>query len=1001
MMNKKVLSLLLCFALALSVILPGVPTMAAEEESPADKGMAINKTAVDNGDGTYTIQLEAYATGAKVVTEINKDVPTDIVLVLDQSGSMAQNMGQSTSYSFEPYPYSSNRVTYGITNAELYRLRHNGNGDNGNLWYPLSNGGYASVSVTITPGEPSYTYTEITNYRNNSEWYTSLWDYNDSESLYAKIDGSYKLVTVTRSGGFWSGYTYSYAIDGVTTITSSGNSSTPNFQSIAGFEGLFARSVETIDTYAYTCTDSDGNTINIGESVGAETEFTGSTLYRSVSTTTNNTKLDALKTALNTFTAEVNEKASGEDGEFGTDDDIDHRIAVVGFASGNRWNSTNYNYGNTEVFIGSQQYRYGTQAESVYTTSFQNMSTEAGRNNVAASINALAADGGTLTNLGMEMANDILIANPVNNENRNRVVVVFTDGVPGWSGYDSDVAGSAITQGAEVKANGVTVYTVGVFSGADATSAGNANGDETQKANWFMQHLSSNTRYPQTPSYYLSAADATTLNNIFKQIAENIESGGSNSTLDSNAVIKDIIAPSFELPEGASAEDITVESYSCIEVTKLNDGTSTYEFASVPNNVADSTTVSIDGSQVNVTGFDFSANYCGTNIAADGSETKVGSKLVIKFDVVVRDGFLGGNEVFTNTNAAIYVDDQTEDPFIEFNRPDVDVAINEISVTAPDKNVYLLGDLTAAEIKSGASVSVGTVPLDLTAENYGLQDWQNKYVDIAVTYTDAAGNAVTDLNDLKEDTTYTVTATVSPKTEGTAVAQTGTDKGNIYVFKPTLTYKDTTVYYGDTAPTGYTGNEVSVLWKHGEEEAPATMGAAPALDKSYALVNGNDVVNGRINSKKDIPVKVTSVKIDGTDVTGYVTFAHEDCKTGEDLLDGNFLLHPQTVSLTITKTGGTAGEPYVFNVKKDGALYTQVTIFGNDSVTIKELPVGTYSIEEDESWSWRFNGTYDKASVELSSKNTSGIITCTNTSDNNQWLNAYAAAKNVFDKLSN
>lgn len=72
--------------------------------------------------------------------------------------------------------------------------------------------------------------------------------------------------------------------------------------------------------------------------------------------------------------------------------------------------------------------------------------------------------------------------------------------------------------------HGATVYTVGIFDGADATSAGNTGGTENQKANWFMQNLSSNNGVVQNPSYYLSAGDADSLTNIFKQIADQIES---------------------------------------------------------------------------------------------------------------------------------------------------------------------------------------------------------------------------------------------------------------------------------------------------------------------------------------------------------------------------------------------------------------------------------------------------------------------------------------------
>ena len=227
---------------------------------------------------------------------------------------------------------------------------------------------------------------------------------------------------------------------------------------------------------------------------------------------------------------------------------------MVGFASGDYYNYSNYNYGNTEVFVGSNQYTYGDAAKGQYANAFQDMNTAAGVSNISASIGALAANGGTLTNLGLEMANGIFEKNPIQpNEKRNRVVVVFTDGVPGWSGYESATANSAITQATTAKNTyGATVYTIGIFSGANATSAGSSSGTETEKANWFMQQVSSNNGTPHTPSYYLSAVDAASLNNIFQQISSQIETGGSSTTLSESTVIKDIISPQFTLPEGAT-----------------------------------------------------------------------------------------------------------------------------------------------------------------------------------------------------------------------------------------------------------------------------------------------------------------------------------------------------------------------------------------------------------------------------------------------------------------
>ena len=85
-MKRRAFSLLLSLTLLFSLALPA--TTAYAEDGSSNKGMEISKTATANQDGSYTITLEAYATGEKVISEITKDVPTDIILVLDQSGSI-------------------------------------------------------------------------------------------------------------------------------------------------------------------------------------------------------------------------------------------------------------------------------------------------------------------------------------------------------------------------------------------------------------------------------------------------------------------------------------------------------------------------------------------------------------------------------------------------------------------------------------------------------------------------------------------------------------------------------------------------------------------------------------------------------------------------------------------------------------------------------------------------------------------------------------------------
>lgn len=990
MKKTKILSLLLCLSLFCALIVPG--TRAYADNEP-DSGMKISKTATANADGSYTITLEAFATGSKVITEQKTDIPTDIVLVIDQSGSMNDPIGGYTYTAYRTGGYNSRNYH----NDEYYPLRHNGGSEN--LWHKLNNNEYIAVSV-----EQKMVYTAISGWSNRKY-------YDNQNSLYCLVSGEYKSVAVRRQGHLLPADEYWYTMDGQQILYTTGDSSIPNF-------GQYAPLYQSVKKYTYSYTLNGVTTVieeSLGDGSSPDTQF----YRRDYSSSAGGTRLNALKNAATTFANAVAAKAAGADGDISTPaDNVNHRIAVVGFASGQYYNGTNYNYGNTEVFVGSNQYKYGSAAQGQYGNAFQDMNTSTGVGNVSASIGALSAEGGTLTNLGLEMGNGIFGANPIaEGEKRNRVVIVFSDGVPGWKGYDSNTANSAITQAGTAKNTyGATVYSIGIFPGADATSAGNQNGNETEKANWFMQRVSSNTQYPQSPSYYLSAADAGTLNSIFQQISDQIETGGTTSTLTSDAVVKDIISPQFTLPAGTTAANITVETYACTGKNANDD----YTWSN--NNSTMGATASISGDQVNVTGFNFSENYVGTVTEGD-SVTYRGHKLVISFKVQPKAGFLGGNEVYTNTSAGIYENGSAENPLLTFDRPTVNVPIKDVTVTAKDKNVYLKGEVTADQLKDGSEISVGDVKLDLskaadTDKPYGLDPWQAEYVDITVAVKDKDGNVISDkLDNLTEDTTYTIKVTVTPKTTGStgsagtpATEKSGenTPAANINVFKPELTFKDSTAYYGETVPANndYSSNYVanSEKWKNGgkysTDDGVQMIGTKPTLDITYTPDEAK-LDNGKY-TKQDLPVKAT-VNIGTDDVTSYTTFLHETCtvdgcKWNNEITSGNpaFLIHIKTCTLRITKQGGADDESYVFDVYKDGVKYSEVTVWGNSTETLVELPIGTYTISENAGWSWRYSAN-NGGSAALTAQNPTGSITCVNTKNNNQWLNGFSeVVRNIF-----
>lgn len=914
MKKNRILSLLLATVTAAGLFTASMLPVAADENdsNPNSSGMVISKTAKAVTDG-FEITLEAYATGSKITTSVNKDVPTDIVLVIDQSGSMdycivcGKEIGWNSTHSKDTYT-----VTYDVNTRNTYYVKDGNN----------------YIQVSYCSGNHS-----------------AVWGSN----------------TQCSGGAGW----YKYAR----------NAQASDHTATARYTPM-------------TSATSDGVQF-----------YTKSTTNESCSP-----RLSALKTAVTTFVNSVNEKAKGADGQYGTDDDVNHRIAVVGFASGS---GSSDPYLNTELFIGSDQYNYykisystdrKTLASSKYSDAFQDMNNSSGYSNVISSINNFDASGATYVSLGIDMANNIFQANQIeDNEERNRVMIVFTDGSPAKkSSYSSDVADDAIENAKTTKNNyGATVYTVGVFEGADGSTPSNLTGLSNE--NKFLHLVSSN--YPNAQgmnntgnvndklngkTYYLDAGDEESLDNIFKQIADEIESGGSSTTLGSETVIKDIIAPQFELPANATASDIALETYACTGVNAAG------EYTWSKNEDSMGARATVNGDKVDVTGFDFSTNWCGTE-TTNGDTTYRGNKLVIKFTVQTKDGFLGGNDVYTNTSAGVYENADAETAVQEFPRPTVNVPIQDVTVTAEDKNVYLLGNLTAEQIKSGATVKCGDVELNLVADNYGLESWQTEYVNIGdLKIVDADGNEVniSDYQNLKDDTTYRLELTISPKTDGSSTTEgtvatarkNAADNGigKINVFKPELTFKDSVVYNGNNEPTQDDYNsknykESSTVWKHNDtlstDNTINMIGTVPTLTFAYTP-DSSQIKDGKINANSDkIGVEV-KVSVNGTEIDdAYVLKFNHECGVSEisscpELTDSyKFWLHILSTELTITKTVDKKidGQSFLFTVTLGDGTTFKVVIDADEftentaTITIKDLKVGqSCTVTEDTSWSWRY-----------------------------------------------
>lgn len=603
-------------------------------------------------------------------------------------------------------------------------------------------------------------------------------------------------------------------------------------------------------------------------------------------------RMEALHTAANSFVSKVAEQSP------------DSRIAVVSF--------------------GQNAYLHtGNSNSAALLTAGSNLQT------IKNAINGISADElATEHGRGMELAKNIFEAS--DSTGRNRVVVLITDGEP--APYDTDNWSSRVVK--QTMDNAYTmkheydakVYCISVMPNTDASNP-------TSDMDKYMSYVSSN--YPDarytgrnldnwntngdsyysgtssdiinqiTPgskidtskgSFYLTAGNIATLDSIFEQIAT--QTGGSTVSLDKSAVVRDVVTPYFNMPANSA---VSAKSYDCLS---YNDDTGVATWSSTGTDVTNA--VSISGTTIDVSNFDFNRNFVAETGRVEGDATQAGNfhgrKLVITFDVTTKDGFLGGNGVPTNESAGVFVNKDASTPLTTATAKPVDVAIKPVTVTAKDKNVYLMGSLTKDDLMDGVIVMCGDV--DITDPSK-LQDWQTAFVTIS--------DSATGLTNLTDDTTYTVTATVSPKTDGTAETKSDSDEANVNVFKPEVTFKDSTIYQGAT-PNYANDNYVSVAWKHGNDTAnAATMGNAPELTYTYypTAAAFTDCT----------PVAVSSVKLNGTTLENFKN--HVKFLNGNSVTtDKQFTVHvlQPTITATVNDVQKYYGEDYTLGAGANGTI---------------------------------------------------------------------------------
>lgn len=226
-------------------------------------------------------------------------------------------------------------------------------------------------------------------------------------------------------------------------------------------------------------------------------------------------RIDALKSAANSFIntiAKQNEAVEGVDRQ--------HRVAIVKFA-GDKTDKV----GNDTYYQGQYKYNHSQVMKGLTDCSGGNVKV------LEDTVAGIKPSGATRADNGLELAGGITSGRA----DAKKIVVFFTDGKPtSYSEFDSGVADAAVTAAKNMKDSKATVYTIGIFSGADPAADPSKKG--TSDVNKFMHAVSSN--YPDATSYasdelgtraensdyYKSATNAEELKKVFDDISQAITS---------------------------------------------------------------------------------------------------------------------------------------------------------------------------------------------------------------------------------------------------------------------------------------------------------------------------------------------------------------------------------------------------------------------------------------------------------------------------------------------
>ena len=290
-------------------------------------------------------------------------------------------------------------------------------------------------------------------------------------------------------------------------------------------------------------------------------------------------RIDALKAAASSFIDTIAEQNKSI-----KDTNKRHQVAIVKFSGAKKNEIGNDTYRDRQGYT----HNYSQTMKSL-TPCVDSAATE-----LKNTVGYIEPAGATRADYGLELARDMS-----GREDAQKVVVFFTDGTPTDSrNFNSTVADNAIAAAKKMKGKGATVYTIGIFDGANP--ADDPTDYWTSDENKFMHAVSSN--YPNATSYttnklgkrtensdfYKAASKADELKKVFDDISSSITSGkgsptqiedGYDESKSGYITFSDELGDFMQVDAFVSAQ---INGVTFDEVTKTTKGnTDTYEFSGV------------------------------------------------------------------------------------------------------------------------------------------------------------------------------------------------------------------------------------------------------------------------------------------------------------------------------------------------------------------------------------------------------------------------------------